>query len=98
MRKYPQTFDCFLQDSKGGQMKNEKHKKRLGLFVLFLEFFGILFVGFCICNAMAVAIDCMFEGFGSFWGRILDLPFLLYLCFSFVISIVLTIVMQNKTR
>ena len=53
---------------------------------------------FCICNAMAVAIDCMFEGFGSFWGRILDLPFLLYLCFSFVISIVLTIVMQNKTR
>ena len=77
-------------------MKNEKHKKWLGLFVLFLEFFGILFVGFCICNAMAVAIDCMFEGFGSFWGRILDLPFLLYLCFSFVISIVLTIVMQNK--
>ena len=79
-------------------MKNEKHKKRLGLFVLFLEFFGILFVGFCICNAMAVAIDCMFEGFGSFWGRILDLPFLLYLCFSFVISIVLTIVMQSKTK
>ena len=38
-------------------MKNEKHKKWLGLFVLFLEFFGILFVGFCICNAMTVAID-----------------------------------------
>ena len=40
-------------------MKNEKHKKWLGLFVLFLEFFGILFVGFCICNAMAVAIVCL---------------------------------------
>ena len=40
-------------------MKNEKHKKRLGLFVLFLEFFGTLFVGFCLCNVIAVTIDCI---------------------------------------
>ena len=79
-------------------MKNEKHKKRLGLFVLFLEIFGILFVGFCICNAMAVAIDCLFEGFGSFWGRILDLPFLLYLAFSFVISIASAIKLRENVK
>ena len=79
-------------------MKNEKHKKRLGLFVLFLEFFGILFVGFCLCNVIAVTIDCVFDGFNSFLEKIMDLPFLLYLAFSFVISIVLTIVMQSKTK
>ena len=50
-------------------MKNEKHKKRLGLFVLFLEFFGILFVGFCLCNVIAVTIDCVFDGFNSFFGK-----------------------------
>lgn len=79
-------------------MKTKKHKKRLAPFVLFLEFFGILFAGFCLCSAIAVAIDCIFEGFASFGERILDLPFLLYLGFSFVISIVLTIVIQSKTR
>ena len=82
-------------------MKNKKHKNAknvFGLFVLFLEFFGILFVGFCLCNVIAVTIDCVFDGFNSFLEKIMDLPFLLYLGFSFVISIVLTIVMQNKTR
>ena len=79
-------------------MKNEKHKKRLALFVLFLEFFGILFIGFCLCNVIAVIIDCVFDGFNSFLEKIMDLPFLLYLGFSFVISIVLTIVMQSKTK
>ena len=79
-------------------MKNEKHKKRLGLFVLFLEFFGILFVGFCLCNVIAVTIDCIFDGFDYFGARILDLPFLLYLFFSLVISAVLTIFIVRKTR
>ena len=79
-------------------MKNEKHKKRFGLFVLFLEFFGILIVGFCLCNVIAVTIDCVFDGFNSFLEKIMDLPFLLYLGFSFVISIVLTVVMQSKTK
>ena len=65
---------------------------------LFLEFFGILFVGFCLCNVIAVTIDCVFDGFNSFLEKIMDLPFLLYLGFSFVISIVLTIVMQSKTK
>ncbi len=79
-------------------MKTKKHKKGLGLFILFLEFWGILFAGFCLCNAIAVTIDCVIDGFNSFWERILNLPFLLYLGFSFVISIVFTIVIQSKTR
>ena len=79
-------------------MKNEEQKKRLGLFVLFLVFFGILFVGFCLCNVIAVTIDCVFDGFNSFLEKIMDLPFLLYLALSFVISIVWTIVMQSKTK
>lgn len=79
-------------------MKTKKHKKRLAPFVLFLEFFGILFVGFCLCNVIAVTVDCVFDGFNSFLEKIIDLPFLLYLGFSFVISIVLTIVMQSKTK
>ena len=79
-------------------MKSNKPKKNLGAFVLFLEFLGILFVGFCLCNAIAVTIDCIFDGFNLFWERIMDLPFLLYLGFSFVISIVLVIVIQSKTK
>lgn len=77
---------------------NEKHKKRSGLFVVFLEFFGILFLGFCICNTVAVVIDCVFDGFNSFFEKITDLPFLLYLCLSFVASILWTIVLKSKTR
>ena len=79
-------------------MKYKKYKKGLGIFVFFLELFGILFVGFCLCNAIAVTIDCIFDGFNSFWERIMDLPFSLYLGFSFVISIVLAIVIQSKTK
>jgi hypothetical protein len=59
-------------------MKNEKHKKRLGLFVLFLEFFGILFVGFCLCNVIAVTIDCVFEASILFWKK-------LWICRSYCI-------------
>ena len=79
-------------------MKNKQHKKGLGLFVSFLEFTGILFAGFCLCNTMAVTIDCIFEGFDPFWERVADLPFLLYLGFSFVVSTALTIVIQRKAR
>lgn len=79
-------------------MKTKKHKKRLGLFILFLELFGIVFAGFCFCNAIAVTINCIFDGFNSFCEGIIDLPFLLYLVFSFIISIVLTIIIQSKTR
>ena len=82
-------------------MKNKKHKNAkngLGLFVLFLEFFGIMFFGFCLCNIIAVTINCIFDGFYSFWGRVMDLPLLLYLIFSFVISAVLVIIIQRKTK
>ena len=82
-------------------MKNKKHKNAkngLGLFVLFLEFLGIIFIGFCLCNIMAVTINCIFDGFDSFLERIMDLPFLLYLIFSFVISAVLAIFLQRKTK
>ena len=82
-------------------MKNKKHKNAkngLGLFVLFLEFLGTIFVGFCLSNIIAVTINCIFNGFYSFWGRLMDLPFLLYLIFSFVISAVLAIIIQRKTK
>ena len=82
-------------------MKNKKHKNAkngLGIFVLFLEFFGIIFGGFCLCNIIAITINCIFDGFYSFLGRVMDLPLLLYLIFSFVISTVLVIIIQRKTK
>ena len=82
-------------------MKNKKHKNAkngLGLFVLFLEFLGTIFGGFCLCNIIAITINCIFDGFYSFWGRVMDLPFLLYLIFSIVISAVLAIIIQQKTK
>ena len=82
-------------------MKNKKHKNAkngLGLFVLSLEFFGIIFFGFCLCNIIAVTINCIFDGFNSFLGRIMELPFLLYLIFSFVISAVLAVIIRCKTK
>ena len=79
-------------------MKTKKYKKRLGLFILFLELLGIVFAGFCFCNAITVTINCMVDGSNSFWGRIMDLPFLLYLVFSCIISIALTIIIQSKTK
>ena len=78
--------------------KNKNTKNRLGLFVLFLEFFGIIFFGFCLCNIIAVTINCIFDGFNSFLGRVMELPFLLYLIFSFVISAVLAIIIQRKIK
>ena len=82
-------------------MKNKKNKNAkngLGLFVLFLEFFEIIFVGFCLCNIIAITINCIFDGFNSFLGRVMELPFLLYLIFSFVISAVLAIIIQRKIK
>ena len=78
--------------------KNKNAKNRLWLFVLFLEFFGIIFFGFCLCNMIAVTINCIFDGFNSFLGRVMELPFLLYLIFSFVISAVLAIIIQRKIK
>ena len=75
-----------------------KSKKNFGALILFFEFFGVTFAGFCLCNAMAIAIDCIFDGFDYFGARILDLPFLLYLFFSLVISAALTIFIVRKTR
>ena len=79
-------------------MKRKSCKNGLGLFVLFIEFLAITFAGFCLCNVIAITIDCVFDGFDSFWERIMNLPFLLYLGFSFVISIVLTIPIYRKTK
>lgn len=79
-------------------MKSKRFKNGLELFALFIEFFAIILIGFCLCNAIAITIDCIFDGFNSFWERIMNLPFILYLGFSFVISIVLTIFIYRKTR
>ena len=90
--------DRILPNRKGEQMKSKRCKNGLGLFVLFIEFLAIIFAGFCLCNVLAITIDCVFDGFNSFWERIMNLPFLLYLGFSFVISIVLTIPIYRKTK
>lgn len=85
-------------------MKTKNHKRRkkqnarLGLFALFLEFWGTLFIGICLACVAAVTIDCIFEGFNSYLERIINLPFLLYLLFSFAFSTVLTIVIKSRTR
>ena len=79
-------------------MKSKRYKTGTRLFILFLEFLVILFAGFCLCNAIVIIIDCIFDGFNSFWERIMDLPFILYLGLSFIISIVSTTLIYRKTR
>lgn len=79
-------------------MKAKKRKKRFGLFALFLALFGTLFVGICLSNIMAVTIYCARDGFNPFCEKIMDLPFLVYLCISFVISTAWTIFMKVRTK
>ena len=85
---------------KGGEhVKREKsNKKRENELGLFLQFFGVLFVGFCLCNICGVAIGCMFNGFDVFLTRVIDLPYLLYLTLSLIISAVLILIIRNKIK
>ena len=66
--------------------------------ILFLKSFSIIVAGFILCNICAVTIDCLFDGFDCFLKRILDLPYLLYACFSVGISVTFTTITVNKTK
>lgn len=79
-------------------MKSGKEKKNFHIFLLFLEFFGVIFAGFCACNAIVITLDCIFDGFDCFWTRVIHLPFLLYLCLSLGISLIVTFLIHRKTR
>ena len=79
-------------------MKKLKNNKKDGIFILFLQIFGTLFVGFSLCNVFAVIIDCLFNGFDCFLLRVCELPYLLYLVFSLIISSVLFLIIYKKTK
>ncbi|MBE6548009.1 MAG: hypothetical protein E7667_03920 [Ruminococcaceae bacterium] len=80
-------------------MKREKsNKKRENKLVLFLQFFGVLFVGFSLCNICGVAIGCIFNGFDVFLTRVIDLPYLLYLILSLIISAVWILILRDMLK
>ena len=65
---------------------------------LFLISFLVLFFGFILSNTAAIAIHCIFVGFGSFFTAVLKLPYAVYALFSFIISAVFTIFIYSKTK
>ena len=79
-------------------MKKTNKKQKPGLLFLFLQFFSVLFVGFCICSILGVAIRCIFNGFDDFFIKIIEPPYLLYLAFSLIISSTLLLVICRKTK
>ncbi len=78
--------------------KRKNDQTRKNNFVLFLQFFGVLFVGFCLCNIFAVAIDCIFNGFDAFFARVINLPYLLYLILSLILSAVWIFIIRRKLK
>lgn len=69
-----------------------------GLYIFYLQTFLITFAGFVLSNICAVAIKAIGCGFDSFLDRLADLPYLLYLVFSLIISAILTLVLRSRTR
>ena len=65
---------------------------------LFLISFLVLFFGFILTNASAIAINCLFDGFDSFFSKVLNLPFIVYAVFSFILSTVFVIFIHSKTK
>ncbi len=80
------------------KMKKSGNNKSRSFWNFFLQLFGIVFLGFSLCNIFAVTTDCLFNGFGLFFTRICELPYLLYLFFSLIISAVLAFVICRKTK
>jgi len=68
------------------------------LLILFFQTLLIVFAGFVACNISAVVINDIFDGFESFFEQIRNLPYILYGIFSLIISGVLTLMIQSKTR
>ncbi len=79
-------------------MKKRNKNSKMGLLSLFLQFLVVLFMGFCICNVLGIVIRCIFNGFDDFLLRIIDLPYLLYLLFSLIISLILIFIIRQKAK
>ena len=79
-------------------MKKANKNQKMGLLSLVLQFLGVLFVGFCVCNVFGIVIRCIFNGFDDFLLKIIDLPYLLYLLFSLIISLILVFIIRQKTK
>ncbi len=77
--------------------KPNKNEKKASL-ILFLQFFCTIFFGFCLCNICGIAIHCIFNGFNKFFLQVSELPYLLYLLFSLIISSVLILIIHKKTN
>ena len=81
-------------------MKRSKSKKqmRFGFLSLLILSFLVLFIGFVSVNVLAVIINCLFNGFENFISILHDLPYLLYLLFSLVLSLVFALITIQKTK
>ena len=79
-------------------MKKRNKNQKMGLLSLFLQFLVVLFMGFCICNVLNIVIRCIFNGFDDFLLKIIDLPYLLYLIFSLIISLILIFIIRQKAK
>ena len=78
--------------------KRNNDKTRENNIVLFLQFFVVLLVGFCLCNICGIAISCIFNGFDLFLTRVVDLPYLLYLILSLILSAVWVFIIRRMLK
>ncbi len=51
-----------------------------------------------ILKCFGTVIRCIFNGFDDFLLKIIDLPYLLYLFFSLIISLILIFVIRQKAK
>ena len=81
-------------------MKRSKSKKqmRFSFLSLLILSFLVLFIGFVSVNVLAVIINCLFNGFKNFISILHDLPYLLYLLFSLVLSMAFALITIRKTK
>ena len=79
-------------------MKKKNKNTKTGLLSLFLQILVVLFIGFCICSVWGTVIRCIFNGFDDFLLKIIDLPYLLYLFFSLIISLILIFIIRQKAK
>ena len=79
-------------------MKKRNKNTKTGLLFLFLQILVVLFIGFVFVSVLGTVIRCIFNGFDDFLLKIIDLPYLLYLFFSPIISLILIFVIRQKAK
>lgn len=62
------------------------------------QFFAVIFAGFVLANICAIASRCIFNGFDVFGSQVLQLPYLLYLIASIVLSAILAAIVHVKSK